>query len=273
MASLRSYEEVNGPVPEGPPIDANGLACQVRGSSNFGPNAGFGFPFQAQGRAPNINMAQRLVDNSQPPPDPQSMIDQDDLDNSEPSPEVQRMIDPNPIPDIPSMIDLDDIMLRSNEIPTADNRLFREQAAEAAEARRQQGYKADGSLNGPYSADNPPPGKKFNGYGKGCTHISWKNDGPSVSLLNDLFSNILPNGDTDTLRNLLSNHSIDVNLRIGKGPSSQHTMLHWCVTRNQYAMVELLLEFNADTTLTDIQARTAKDLALKEGNECLKLFF
>ena len=35
------------------------------------------------------------------------------------------MIDPNPIPDIPSMIDLDDIMLRSNEIPTADNRLFK----------------------------------------------------------------------------------------------------------------------------------------------------
>jgi hypothetical protein len=221
MASLRSYEEVNGPVPEGPVFDSNGLACQVRGGS--------------------------------------SNTDETNL------------IDPNPIPVIQSMIDLNDIMFTSNVIPTEDNKAFREQADEAARARREQGYKADGSLSGPFSEDNPPPGKKFNGYGKGCTHINWEENNPSVSLLNRLFNDILPSGDTDSLRKLLSNNSVDVNLRIGKGPTSEHTMLHWCASRNQFTMVELLLEFHADTTMVDMEGRTAKDLAMKGTSTYFKL--
>ena len=218
MASLRSYEEVNGPVREGPIFDGNGLACQVRGSSNIG----------------NL-----------PPLEVQSMMDLDHHNM---------------------------ITTTSNVVPSIANQLFREEAEEAALARRQQGYKVDGSLTGPYNQDNPPPGKAFNSYGKGCTHINWKDKEPSVTLLNRLFSDILPNGDTQTLRGLLSTQSIDVNLRLGKGPTSKHTMLHWCVTRNQCAMVELLLEFNADTTLADSKGRTAKDLAVKESAACLDLF-
>ena len=234
MASLRSYEEVNGPVRDGPIFDANGLACQVSSSSNSSSN------------------------NMPPPLEAQSMMSSN-----------------IPLLEVQSMMDLDhDIMVTttSNVMPSIANQLFREEAEQAALARRQQGYNSDGSPTGPYSQEHPPPGKTFNSYGKGCTHINWKNIGPSISLLNRLFSDILPNGDVDTLRGLLSTQSIGVNVRLGKGPTSKHTMLHWCVSRNQCAMVELLLEFNADTTLTEMKGRTAKDLAVKESAACLDLF-
>ena len=40
--------------------------------------------------------------------------------------------------------------------------------------RRQLGYDHAGNSGGVFSQTNPPPGKTFDGYGKGCTHINWK---------------------------------------------------------------------------------------------------
>ena len=51
---------------------------------------------------------------------------------------------------------------------------FLEEAAAATEARRARGFDAAGRLGGQFSESNPPPGKVFGGYHKGCTGVNWE---------------------------------------------------------------------------------------------------
>ena len=56
---------------------------------------------------------------------------------------------------------------------------FLADAEAAAEERRKQGYDAQGRLGGEFNERNPPPGKLFDGYHKGCTGITWRDAEPS----------------------------------------------------------------------------------------------
>jgi hypothetical protein len=47
-------------------------------------------------------------------------------------------------------------------------------AADGAAERRRQGYDENGRLGGPFNEENPPPGKRFVAYQKGCTGIVWE---------------------------------------------------------------------------------------------------
>ena len=47
-------------------------------------------------------------------------------------------------------------------------------ASDAAAARLEDGYAADGGAGGPFSESSPPPGMAFSGYRKGCTGIVWR---------------------------------------------------------------------------------------------------
>ena len=51
---------------------------------------------------------------------------------------------------------------------------FLEQAQAAAAERAAQGYDEEGSCGGPFTEHNPPPGKAFESYKKGCIGINWK---------------------------------------------------------------------------------------------------
>ena len=55
---------------------------------------------------------------------------------------------------------------------------FLAEAAAANDARRAQGYDAAGRLGGEFSEKNPPPGKAFGGYHKGCTGCNWRDAEP-----------------------------------------------------------------------------------------------
>ena len=47
------------------------------------------------------------------------------------------------------------------------------------------GYTAEGKLGGSFSASNPPPGKAFAGYAKGCTGIVWEESKTSILFEKD----------------------------------------------------------------------------------------
>ena len=50
------------------------------------------------------------------------------------------------------------------------------------------------------------------------------------------------------LSELIDVGAISVNLRIGKGPTKEHTLLHWAATRGQDQMVKMLLSRGADAS-------------------------
>ena len=83
----------------------------------------------------------------------------------------------------------------------------------------------------------------------------------SASALNRVFFEVLPSGDVDALRSQLESGAIGVNERVGKGPTADRTLLHWAVSRGQRPLIELLVvDFGADTTLTDGQGKTPAEL-------------
>ena len=249
----RKYEDANGPIPEGPPIDSNGLAQQVRGSSRSSRNQMLDF-------------------------EPQAMITSTSTSNNAPedfAQPAQAMITSNNAPE-------DFALLAANihiqEI-TQDNTDFLKHAQDAAQLRRkEQKYNADGQVceTGLYDEHHPPKGKVFSGfYLKGCTGIVWKDEGeeqkPAARLFtadtfNRLFSEILPKGDVEGLR-LLLKRNVDINLTLGKGPLSKNTMLHWCAIRGQVDMVRLLVEHGANVELKDVKGRTAEAMARERVEE------
>ena len=124
---------------------------------------------------------------------------------------------------------------------------------------------------------------RFAGYHKGATGCVWEPAVPSNSaagavetrpqpkqptaaVLNRLFSQLLPAGDEAGVSALVDAGTIDVDLRVGKGPNSQHTLLHWAAYRDQRTLAEALLERGADRTLRDAQGRTPVELALESGH-------
>jgi len=60
---------------------------------------------------------------------------------------------------------------------------FLRTAQAAALARVARGYDADGAIDGPFSRSNPPPGKRFGGYLKGCTGVAWRSSEPPPRAL------------------------------------------------------------------------------------------
>jgi len=68
--------------------------------------------------------------------------------------------------------DLFDVKYMSNRCDVTEDEIahFGEENAN----RRAKGYAKDGSLGGPFSKKNPPPGLKFKAYNKGCTGIVWE---------------------------------------------------------------------------------------------------
>ena len=136
----------------------------------------------------------------------------------------------------------------------------------------------DGSLGGPYSKQSPPQGMRFAGYHEGATGCVWEPAAAaaaetrplpqqsSAAVLNRLFSQLLPAGDEAGVSALVDAGTIDVDLRVGKGPNCQHTLLHWAAYRDQRTLVEALLERGADRTLQDAQRRTPLELALESGH-------
>ena len=144
---------------------------------------------------------------------------------------------------------------------------FLGKAAEGQAERIAGGYAEDGSSGGPFGESNPPPGKKFGGYLKGGTGIVWKPMAvtASVSVLNRVFSEILPAGNVESLAAMIDGGQIDVNERIGKGPTKDHTLLHWAAKRGQTDLASMLLEKGADASLLDGLGRTASKLAAEEG--------
>ena len=230
MAGLRSYEDVNGPVPRAAAFDSDGLAQQTSGP-------------------PMPMLEQRMVD----------------LDRAQ-----QRMVSSF---EVPPEIDFDDAMMMSNVGPDVllASPGFAAAAAQGAASRLAAGFAADGSVGGPFSQTSPPPGLQFGGYLKGCTGVVWEPvaaAAASTSALNRVFFEILPSGDVDALRSQLESRALGVNERIGKGPTALRTLLHWAVSRGQRPLIELLVvEFGADTTLTDGQGKTPAELCGGEWSE------
>lgn len=155
----------------------------------------------------------------------------------------------------------------SNMEPSVGVDFFGKAADEGQADRIAGGYAEDGSLGGPFGASNPPPGKQFGGYLKGGTGIVWKPMAvtASVSVLNRVFSEILPAGNVESLAAMIDGRQIDVNERIGKGPTKDHTLLHWAAKRGQTDLASMLLEKGADASLLDGLGRTARQLAAEEG--------
>jgi hypothetical protein len=283
MASLgkHTYESVNGPIPEGNPIDANGLAQQVRG----------GFTTIM----PEVQ--QMIVEPSLQPPDMQSMIDLDSLmmtSNIAPNEHNLNFLqeahaaaaerhaqgykadgtlngeydETNPPPGkantkyIVGIVFSFIVFLKKKTIP------FKQTQTSTSLTS----FKLYLFL--PNTNANPlvyqRPGKTFGGFLKGNMGIVWKDKDsshPSTRLLNRVFSDVLPNGDVEELSKLLTERSIDVNLVIGKGPTSKHTLLHWCASRGQVAMIQVLLENGVDLTLEDLRGRTAATLAKENEHD------
>ena len=70
---------------------------------------------------------------------------------------------------------LDEMMPHSNIGPHFGlGEEFFATARAAADERRRGGFSADGKPGGEFSEENPPEGKEFAGYLKGCTGIVWK---------------------------------------------------------------------------------------------------
>ena len=255
---LRSYEDVNGLVPRALPLfDSAGLAQQTSGPhpDDFGGGAGGAgsAPLAAAGPSAEVMamFEQRFRDTE----------DSSDDDTNEP----QRMVSGA---DVPLFIDPPALLMMSNVGPdimpgimssTAGG--FAAAAAQGAAERLAHGFAADGAVGGPFSEQSPPPGRQFGGYLKGNTGIVWKAAaGPSATVLNRVMFEILPRGDVEGMKRLLQSGKVGPDLRIGKGPTAQRTLLHWAVARGQRPLVELLIERGADTSLMDGQGQTATDL-------------
>ena len=103
---------------------------------------------------------------------------------------------------------LDRSIVRRPSVDITDMGTLR-QATDAAEKRRRKGYDADGANVGSFNETNPPPGKEFDSFQKGCIRINWK--GISRRILDRVFSQILPAGDTKSLKDLLDTGHISVN--------------------------------------------------------------
>lgn len=74
-----------------------------------------------------------------------------------------------------AMPGLDSLALTSNVGLGVDfDREFMFGASQQQEQRIAAGYAADGTVGGPFSRENPPPGMQFAGYKKGATGIQWK---------------------------------------------------------------------------------------------------
>lgn len=70
-------------------------------------------------------------------------------------------------------LDFDDLVMTSNIGPGVDLQFLCD-AAHQRDERVAAGYAADGTVGGPYSRDDPPPGMQFAGYNKGATRIVWE---------------------------------------------------------------------------------------------------
>jgi len=157
---------------------------------------------------------------------------------------------------------LDRSIVRRPSVDITDMGTLR-QATDAAEKRRRKGYDADGANVGSFNETNPPPGKEFDSFQKGCIRINWK--GISRRILDRVFSQILPAGDTKSLKDLLDAGMISVDeIQI---EHLSYTLLHWCCSRGQMEMVELLLKYGADVKLIDLKGRTAKILAKENEHD------
>lgn len=147
-AALASYEDVNGPVPSGPSVDAEGLAQQVSSSPSS---------------ATIVIDTDTTVGASKAQHDPTTT-----------SLSLSQCPDAN-------VFDLDllpSAMANSNIGPVTNAFMghdsFFQNAKNMEAERRAAGYAADGSNGGMYSASSPPPGMEFAGYRKGCTAINWR---------------------------------------------------------------------------------------------------
>ena len=134
----RSYEDVNGPVPRGPPIDENGLAQQV---------------------------CEDVIE-------PRELFAQDlGMEPAHWGIEVGQEVGPGLDAGVPCFQSASYV---SNIGPSAGS-AFLENAVREQEQRRASGFTADnpGRPGGEYSEDNPPPGFRFGGYLKGNIGIVW----------------------------------------------------------------------------------------------------